>query len=98
MNPEVSVGVSPKGSTEWAVKFDKLGHRQIEALCEVAFGGDPWRLRRKMLARLEDLGLVERYDEPHRDAFGAYTVPRWSMPISVHMAFCDWCSTNEGAS
>lgn len=46
------------------------------------------------LAALERWGLIVSYDED-RGGYPPMTVKRYSAPIDVHMAWCEWCSEQQ---
>jgi hypothetical protein len=46
----------------------------------------------KILTVLEHKGLIAKEWELLHDKFGDYRVPRWYVPIPIHMQFCNWCS------
>ena len=57
-----------------------------------------------MLAKLEELGVVESYRE-NQGGHPPLMVKRYQMPIRIHIAWCEWCArsfkedepTTEGA-
>ncbi|MCJ2065819.1 hypothetical protein MKK63_24385 [Methylobacterium sp. J-088] len=51
--------------------------------------GEPPRCSPKTIKALLDAGLiVDVGTETRRDALGAYKIPKFAMPIPVHMAWC----------
>ena len=47
------------------------------------------------IKRLTEAGLIERGDPETvgRDRFGLIKIPRWFVPMPVHMQWCEWCAT-----
>ena len=73
--------------------FGSLSKRQIEALCDVAFGGNGWGFSDRTMKSLERHGLIEPQKvtlaEPSQIPM---RVTVWEMPIGAHIDFCAWCS------
>lgn len=73
--------------------FGSLSKRQIEALCDVAFGGNGWGFSDFTMKSLEKRGLIEPKQvtlaEPGQIPM---RVTIWEMPIGAHIDFCAWCS------
>ena len=73
--------------------FGSLSKRQIEALCDVAFGGNGWGFSDRTMKSLERHGLIEPQKvtlaEPGQIPM---RVTVWEMPIGAHIDFCAWCS------
>jgi hypothetical protein len=77
--------------------FDKLSNIQIEALCNVAFGGhgagcNPRTL--ESLAKIEIDGFPLICKIVHRLYYEPFdtTIRTWEMSLPVHIKFCEWCS------
>lgn len=51
----------------------------------------------RSIDRLLSAGVIERgEDDKRRDAMGAYSIPRFYVPLPVHMRWCEWCSEQPG--
>lgn len=72
--------------------FDGLSLCQLDALCNVAFGGNGGGVNQRTLKSLRMRGLVEPVVRQEREGNMLFSVTTWTMPIHVHIAFCDWCS------
>jgi hypothetical protein len=79
------------------VDFDRLSSAQLAALGNVAFGGYGAGCNKKTLDSLVSKGLIERVGERRADRFGTFTVYKWTMPIPVHVEFCEWCANRVNA-
>lgn len=45
----------------------------------------------KLLAR----GVIQRDDDRQLgDRLGKFSIPQYSVPLSVHMQWCNWCGEN----
>jgi hypothetical protein len=85
-------------TTETAYNFDRLTPAQIDVLGNVAFGGKGHGCRTSTLKVLEHKGLIESYEQAATDRFGTMTWKEWTMPIHVHIRFCQWCEEVGGFS
>jgi len=70
--------------------FDALTPAQQRAAGNVAINQDLGENPR-VLAALEDLGVLTSYEE-NQGGHPPLMVKRYAMPVSVHMAWCEWCS------
>lgn len=71
--------------------FSRFSDANIEALSNVAFGGDGRRIPFGRLRALERRGLIaHEMQVVGSDRFGEISVPVWFMPTPVHIAFCSW--------
>lgn len=65
---------------------------QIKAFERIAINAPPectW----STIDALLKAGVIERGpSETRRDAMGAYTIPSFFVPVSVHHQWCVWCS------
>lgn len=79
-----------------APDFLGLSERQVEALCDVAFGGDGHRSHPRTMTSLASRSLVEfvPMETPTPEGW-KFRWMAYSMPLSVHIAFCEWCSAQE---
>ncbi len=49
--------------------------------------------RSKTLDALLKAGVIELGEpETYRDGLGSYQVPTYSVPLPIHMQWCEWCS------
>ncbi len=68
---------------------------QIEAFERIATNqmpGCPWPTIDVLLSA----GVIERGpSERRRDALGVYDIPSFSVPLPVHIRWCEWCSAQE---
>jgi hypothetical protein len=71
--------------------FDQLSERQIEALCNVAFGGNGGGQNRRTLESLVRWKVIERVTVPDGPFSHRF---EWEMPAAVHIDFCAWCATH----
>lgn len=69
-----------------------LSPAQIGALGNVAFGKHGYGVSRRTLEVLERRGLIERHPMEKTDRLGTVRWDEWTMPMSVHIDFCEWCS------
>jgi Fe2+ or Zn2+ uptake regulation protein len=65
----------------------KLTQKQQDALSLIAVDLPPVYSMQSTLNSLIKKGLIEKY-ETHD---GAYTFYHYRMPLSVHIAWCEWC-------
>lgn len=81
----------PDGPSEPDYDFDHLTEKQRDVLGQIAMNCDlghhPWTL-----AVLLKKGLIEEHVEERRDRLGTFCVKRYSVPIHVHVRWCQWCS------
>jgi len=78
--------------------FSGLSARQMEALCAVAFGGEGASFHPRTMESLVKRDLIAPVQMAERSPeFGGATFvwTSYTMPLSVHIAFCEWCSTQE---
>lgn len=67
---------------------------QREAFERIAVSAPNGATHRTLL-KLRERGLIDYEDEViGRDALGKITVPRWFVPMAVHIQWCEWCSEN----
>lgn len=68
---------------------------QKKAFEMIATGRD-YGLHASSVDALVAAGLVLRLRDQiiGRDAFGAISVPRYEVPLPVHMQWCQWCAEN----
>ena len=52
----------------------------------------PPRCRDSMILQLKLRGLVEVEYKTLRDKLGEYKIPVYSVPLPIHMQWCEWCS------
>lgn len=53
----------------------------------------------KTLMALRQRGLIDYQNEVvGRDALGKITVPRWFVPLPIHMKWCEWASEQPDQS
>lgn len=51
----------------------------------------------KSIDALLKAGVIERGgSEKRRDALGTYEIPSFSVPLPVHMQWCEWCAEQPG--
>lgn len=48
----------------------------------------------KAVQALIKKGLVEADEVVHRDAFGKFTTVEFSIPVAIHIQWCEWCDLN----
>jgi hypothetical protein len=72
-------------------RFDALSKPQVEACCNVAFGGDGAGIARNTLSSLAHLGVIEPFIERERTPLGYLAIRKWMMPLPTHREFCEWC-------
>lgn len=78
-------------------QFDGLTKAQVDALCEVAFGGRSGMINPRTAAVLVDRRLIERVTvDMGADRFGRMIVTDYEMPLDVHIDFCEWCDRGDG--
>jgi hypothetical protein len=53
----------------------------------------------KTIEALLNRGVIAKDQDEFlgRDAFGPITVPRYYVPLAVHMQWCDWASEQQDA-
>lgn len=68
---------------------------QREAFERIAISQHPMA-QEKTIEALLKRGVIARdaNEVLGRDAFGTITVPRYYVPMPVHMQWCDWASEN----
>ena len=72
------------------VDFDALTPAQQRVAGNVAINQDLGENPR-VLERLEEIGVLTSYEE-NQGGHPPLMVKRYAMPVSVHMAWCEWCS------
>jgi hypothetical protein len=88
-----SVSTTPGGralSSLPRFDFDALPAAQQRAAGNVAINRDAGE-HPQVLARLEELGVIESYDET-LGGRPPLVVKRYRMSLPVHIAWCEWCS------
>lgn len=69
-----------------------MSRKQREAFEQIAINQHPQDGWRSIDALLK-AGVIEKVEgEKRRDAMGVYEIPRFNVPLSVHMQWCEWCS------
>lgn len=71
-------------------RFDALSKTQVEACCNVAFGGEGGGVARNTLRSLARFGVIERVVEKQRTPLGTFGIEKWMMPLPTHIEFCEW--------
>lgn len=74
-------------------EFGSLSEQQVDALCNVAFGGHGAGVSPRTLKSLERRGLIASVPVHKREGNVLFSLLVWEMPLGVHIAFCDWCSS-----
>jgi hypothetical protein len=74
-------------------RFSALNARQLEALSDVAFGGTGRTFHPRTLESLVRLELIEPVQRSEQTGMGEFRWTEYTMPLGVHIAFCEWCST-----
>lgn len=82
----------PDGWADPSYDFDSLSQSQIDALCNVAFGGAGGGVNRRTLELLTKKGLIVPVERSNSDRLGRFTWTEYDMPLIVHIDFCAWCS------
>lgn len=72
--------------------FSKLSDRQLDVLCNVAFGGHGGYCNPRTLKSLAERGLIEKVEITDRTRMGTFVWATYEMPLHVHIQFCEWCS------
>ena len=72
---------------------------QRETFERIAIGDDR-RVNPKVAAKLMEYGLIEQHDQILSPALGdpvwlTMRVKRYSVPIAIHIQFCQWASEQE---
>ena len=75
--------------------FSRLSSQQIDALTNVAFGGEGAGCALRTLESLERRGLIRLSVAREPTPFGLMHVKRWYMPIPAHIEFCSWAASKE---
>ena len=77
-------------------KIKKLSEQELQALANISINIDT-KDNYHIYKRLEKKGLITKtgMQEVGRDAFGSIRVPRWEMPLDVHIDWCKYCSELE---
>ncbi len=70
--------------------MDDLTRRQQDVLGAIATGQDGGHPP-KVLAALEELGLIESYKATLPGALPV-EITRWEVPVPVHMRWAQWCA------
>lgn len=79
--------------------FSGLSARQIEALSDVAFGGVGLGFTPATLESLAARDLIEPVEVSEPTKMGLFRWTAYGMSLPVHIAFCEWCSTQpEGTN
>ena len=85
----------PDRTDDFADTIKKLTKAQLRTLESIAIGLDH-RVHPKCAATLLRLGLITAEQQIVPSWPTPATITRYSMPISVHMAWCSWCSDRFG--
>ncbi len=65
---------------------------QRDAFEQIAVNHHP-RCKWPTIDALLKAGVIERDEgEKRRDAIGVYEIPKFTVPLPVHMQWCKWCS------
>jgi hypothetical protein len=75
--------------------FSRLSSVQIDALTNVAFGGDGAGCGPRTLEALERRRLIESTPAETPTPLGMLRFKRWHMPLPVHIEFCAWAASKE---
>ena len=78
---------------EFTAIYTRLTRAQRHLLGRISVGDDSWvKVNLKVVAKLVHLGLVEQFS---CDVAGwpPVTILRYQMPMPVHRAWCEMCST-----
>lgn len=75
-------------------EFRDLSPTQVNALCNVAFGGRGLGsdVHPRTLKSLVDRGLIEEVEREDRRGAFRFVWTEYEMPLPVHIRFCEWCS------
>lgn len=77
--------------------FDKLTEKQREVLGAIAINQDGGH-NRNTLRSLVKLELIEEVAEPEIHNGMRFVIIRYTMPLPVHIRWCEWCSKNVDIS
>lgn len=70
--------------------------RQVEVFDQIASGVTNPSCHPSTINALSLKGLIAAdWELTGRDAFGEIRIPRWYVPIPVHMQWCNWCLTKQ---
>ena len=70
--------------------------RQIEVFDQIASGVTNPRAAQGTLKVLFDKGLIaSEWEVVGRDCLGEIKLPRWYVPMPLHMDWCSWCSSRN---
>ena len=73
----------------------KCTKKQIEVFEQIGAGVTNPPAALKTLEALYRKGLIaSQWEIVGRDRFGEIKMPRWFVPIPVHMQWCSWCDEN----
>ena len=75
------------------INFDRLSKRQIHVLEQIATnndGGHPQRTLDSLEAKGYIVGQLQ-----YLSGFPPVAVIRYSVPIPVHIAWCQWCAEQQ---
>ena len=73
--------------------------RQREVFEQISCGVANPRCGANTLNALSLKGLIEaEWEVVGRDGLGEIKVPRWFVPLPIHMQWCGWCSEQEARS
>lgn len=77
--------------------YKGLTERETEVLGSIAFGNGLPTARPSTLRKLESKGLIVRVADRvvGHDPLGPIAIPQYEMPVSEHIAFCEWCGEDE---
>lgn len=75
------------------INFDKLSNRQLAVFEQIATNNDSGHPPSTLNA-LERLGYIQGSLEQLR-GFPPVSVVRYSVPVSVHIAWCQWCAKQQ---
>ena len=79
--------------TEHPAKVARCTKRQIEVFEQIGSGVTNPSCGVSTLNALSLKGLIDSWEQVvGRDGFGEIKLPRWYVPIPVHMQWCKWCS------
>jgi hypothetical protein len=83
--------------TDHPAKAAGCTKRQCEVFERIASGVTNPRAAQVTLKALFDKGLIaSEWEVVGRDVFGVIKMPRWHVPIPIHMQWCSWCSEQSG--
>ena len=78
--------------TDHPAKAAGCSPRQIEVFEQIAEGITNPPASKKTLDALAKKGLIDVEWETVGWCSGAIKVPRWFVPIPVHIQWCEWCA------